>query len=61
MPIKLWLLPFETEKNIWFNTLSQGCKANSTFEYKLYMEGELLEAEKKLNDYDITDTRWMVA
>ena len=41
-PLKLWLLPFETEKNIWFNTLRQGCTFNSSYDYKLYMDGELM-------------------
>lgn len=30
-----------------------GCKANNTFEYKLYLDGELLEDDKTLIDYDV--------
>ena len=40
--MKVWLLKEDLEKNIFFNMLRQGCKANNTFEYKLYIEGELL-------------------
>lgn len=40
--MKVWLLREDLEKNIFFNMLRQGCKANNTFEYKLYIEGELL-------------------
>ena len=59
-PIKFWLLPFETEKNIWFNTLRQGCTANTTYDYRLYMEGEFMDPVKKLNEYEITDERLIV-
>lgn len=52
--MKVWLLREDLEKNIFFNMLRQGCKANNTFEYKLYIEGELLEGNTQLNEYDIT-------
>jgi hypothetical protein len=30
-----------------------GTKANNTFEYKLYLDGDLLEEDKTLTDYDV--------
>ncbi len=53
MKIKVWLSPEKTQKQILYNTFLQGCKANSTFSYRLYFDGERLENEKKISDYDI--------
>lgn len=38
----MWILKEDLEKNIFFNTLRQGCKANNTFDYKLYLDAEYL-------------------
>ena len=37
IPVKIWLAPEKTQKQILYNTFLQGCKANSTFSYRLYM------------------------
>ena len=52
-PVKLWLTAEKTQKNILFNTFLQGCKANSTFSYRLYLDGERLDKTKRICDYDI--------
>lgn len=51
----MWLTPDKTEKKILYNTFMQGCKANSTFSYRLYLEGERLSEDKLICDYDILD------
>lgn len=38
-PMKLWVAPDGTKKNILYNTFRQGCSANSTFQYKIFFEG----------------------
>lgn len=52
--MRVWILKEELEKNIFFNTLRMGCKANNTFDYKLYIDGELLEDDKQLMEYDVS-------
>lgn len=52
--MKAWILKDGLEKNIFFNVLRAGCKANSTFEYKLFFDGECLDKEKALNEYDLS-------
>ena len=36
---KLWVLPEGTDTATLCNTLKNGCKANPSFEYKLFLEG----------------------
>ena len=36
---RLWILPDGMRKSILYNTLQQGCKANPSFTYKLFLEG----------------------
>lgn len=60
VPVKLWLTPDKTQKQILFNIFLQGCKANYTFSYKLYLDAERMEEEKKLCDYDIFDDSLLV-
>jgi len=38
---RFWILPEGMRKSILYNTLQQGCKANPSFTYKLFLEGEL--------------------
>ncbi len=45
----MWLAPEKSQKQIMFNTFLQGCKANATFSYRLYFEGERLDESKKLS------------
>jgi hypothetical protein len=40
--VKLWLCKENTHKQVLYNSLMQGCKANSTFSYKLFFEGCLM-------------------
>lgn len=60
VPVKLWLAPEKSQKQILFNTFLQGCKANSTFSYRLYFEGEKLDKNKRVSDYDIFDDSLLV-
>ena len=39
VPVRMWLMPEDTQPNILVNQLMTGCKANPTFTYKLYTEG----------------------
>ncbi len=39
VPVRMWLLPEDTQPNILINVLVTGCKANPTFNYKLYTDG----------------------
>lgn len=43
--MRFWLLPDTIRKTILYNTLQQGCKANPSFTYKLYLEGTLLDMQ----------------
>ena len=52
--MKVWILKEDLEKNIFFNTLRMGCKANNTFQYKLFLDGEYLQSEKTLNEFDLS-------
>jgi len=61
LPIRLWLLPADTQKNILFNSFRQGCRANPTFQYKLYLGGEILDSDNELSEYDITDNSFIMA
>lgn len=55
LPMRLWLTPVDTRKNILYNKFLEGCKANPSFSYKLYTDSEFLEPEKDIKDYDILD------
>lgn len=35
--LRFWVMPEGTRKTILYNTLHQGCKANPSFSYKLYL------------------------
>lgn len=39
LQVRMWLLTEDTEPNILANMLFTGCKANPTFNYKLYTTG----------------------
>lgn len=56
IPIRMFLLPEDTQPNILINVLLTGCKANPTFSYKLFTDGEYLNPEKRVCDYDILNT-----
>lgn len=58
--MKFWLCPEKTQKQTLYKTFLQGCKANPTFSYRLYFEGEKLEEEKQLKEYDILDDSLIV-
>ena len=49
----MWLLPEDTRLNTLYNKFFNGCKSNTTFTYKLHIEGEYLEPENNLHQYDI--------
>jgi hypothetical protein len=52
----MWLLPEDTQPNVLVNVLMTGCKANPTFTYKLFTDGQFMEPEKRVSDYDILNT-----
>ena len=60
-PIRFWLIPPDTRSTILMNTLSTGCRANPSFSYKLFLDSEYLEEEKKLSEYDILPDSLIVA
>lgn len=39
---KIWILNENIEKDVFFDKLKEGCKANSSFEYRLFIDGERL-------------------
>jgi len=41
-PLRLWLLPQEADKSLLFNSFQQGCRANKSYEYRLFLDAELL-------------------
>ena len=49
VPMRIWLLPLDTRKNILMNTFLSGCKANPSFSYKLFLDADYLEADSKLS------------
>lgn len=51
----MWLCNENITKNLLFNTLMEGCKANSTFTYKLYFDGTFLKNTSTINEYDILE------
>lgn len=51
--MRMWLLPDDTQPNILVNVLMTGCKANPTFTYKLWTDGQYMEPEQRVCDYDI--------
>jgi hypothetical protein len=55
------VLPEGTRKNILYNTLNQGCKANPSFSYKLFLEGELVDSESVLRELDLLPDSLLVA
>lgn len=59
--LKLWIMPEKVRKPILLNTFLQGCKANPSFTYKLFIEGELLDKQKQIKDLDITKDTIIVA
>ncbi len=44
VPVRMWLLPEDTQTNILVNILLTGCKANPTFTYKLFTDGLYMDA-----------------
>ena len=46
--IKLWIMPDKLRKPILLNTFLQGCKANPSFTYKLFIEGDILDSTKEI-------------
>lgn len=54
-------MPEKLRKTILLNTLLQGCKANPSFTYKLFTEGELIGSDKKIGDLDIARDTVIVA
>jgi hypothetical protein len=61
VPIRFWLMPNDFQKNILLNTFRQGCRANPTFAYKLYIDGDFLEGDDQLGEYDILDSGYVMA
>ena len=53
VPVRMWLMPDDTQPNILVNLLMTGCKANPTFTYKLYTDGLYMDQEQKICDFDI--------
>jgi len=53
IPVRMWIMPDDTQPNILVNLLLAGCKANPTFTYKLFIEGQYMIPQQKLCDYDI--------
>ena len=50
--MKLWMLPLDTRKNVFINTLIQGTKANPSFSYKLYIDASYIEEETVIGEAD---------
>jgi hypothetical protein len=46
-------MPEGTRKTILYNTLHQGCKANPSFSYKLYLEGDQVAPTTLLRELDL--------
>lgn len=59
--IKLWIMPDKLRKPILLNTFLQGCKVNSSFTYKLFIEGDILDNSKEIRELDITKDTIIVA
>ncbi len=59
--IKFWLMPEKTSKEILLNTLIQGCKANSSFDYTLFSQGKLLSDEKNTTELNIFEKTIILA
>lgn len=59
--IKLWIMPDKLRKPILLNTFLQGCKANPSFTYKLFIEGDILDKSKEIRELDITKDTIIVA
>lgn len=59
--LRFWLLPETMRKTILYNTLQQGCKANPSFTYKLYLDGQLLDMEETIREVDLTPEALLVA
>lgn len=55
------MIPETVRKTILYNTLQLGCKANPSFSYKLYLEGELLDMETPLRELDLLPESLLVA
>ena len=51
--LRFWLPPEGTRKTILYNSLQLGCKANPSFTYKLFFEGELLAQNSFIRDIDL--------
>ena len=60
IPLRFWLLPEDTRPNILINTLLTGCKANPTFTYKVFCDGECMDEEKRICDYDILPSSYIM-
>ena len=59
--MRMWFVNGDIRKNILLNLFLQGCKANPSFSYKLYLDAELLEEDKVITDFDILDDSLIVA
>ncbi len=57
----MWLMPEDTRPNILVNILATGCNANPSFTYKLFCEGEYMNYQKKVCDFDIVKSSLIVA
>lgn len=57
---RFWVLK-ETRKNVLWNTLHQGCKANASFSYKLFMDGELVNDDQEVGDLELLPETIVVA
>jgi hypothetical protein len=42
LAVRMWLLPEDTQPNVLINVLYTGCKANPSYNYKLYTDGEYM-------------------